>query len=86
MSDNDHWGPDWIKIVRGVYATIVGTGVIVGGLQTVPHLLEDGELSIVESLFAGGLVAVGIIAAFPWIFMPVLSMILKFLGKKTGDE
>lgn len=82
MPDNEKWDSGWAQIVRGVYAAIIGTVVIIAALQTVPHMLEDGDLTMVEGIFAGGLVFGGFVAAFPWIFMPVLSLVLKFFRKE----
>jgi len=84
MPDKEKWEPEWAVLVRGVYAAIVGTVVIIATLQIVPHMLEDGDLTMTEGIFAGGLVGVGFVAAMPWIFMPVLSIVLKFFKKKDS--
>lgn len=86
MADKSKWDAEWAKIVRGVYAMIVGTIVIIAALQIVPHMLEDGDLTMTEGIFAGSLVAGGFVAAMPWIFMPVLSLVLNFFRKEKESD
>lgn len=81
MPDQEDWNPTWLKIVRGVYATLVGSAVIIVALQLLPHLVEDGNLTMVEAVLGGGLIAGGLLVAVPWVSMPALSSVFKFLRK-----
>jgi len=70
------WSDRDKKVVRGVHGTIVGTAVIYMAYKFAGLLLADGNLTITEALFIGGLAACGFVASMPWIFMPMMHRII----------
>ena len=68
----DEWTSRNKKTVRSVYGGIVGLAIIVGAYNFGTHVLEDGQLTMVEAVFVGGLAISGFVAAMPWVFMSLL--------------
>ena len=74
--------------VRAIYGGLVGAGVVVAALVFGSHILEDGDLTIVEAGFVGGLLVIGLIAAMPATFMPAIAWAVDAAKgwKKGGDS
>ena len=74
---HEHEGPvEWTgrnkTAVRTIHGTIVGTAVIYMAFSFGGHLMEDGNLTMIEAAFIGGLAICGFLASMPWIFMPAM--------------
>lgn len=72
------------NFVRGVHGTVVGTAVIFFAFTFGRYLLADGNLTITEAIFIGGLVVIGFLASMPWIFMPAMHRVVEFVQARKG--
>lgn len=76
-STKDAWDWPLKRFVRGLYGTVVGCFMIYNAFSLGSPLFADGDLTVVEAIFLGSIIAVGAIASLPWIFMPIFADVLK---------
>lgn len=79
------WDDGTLKLVRGLYAMVMGTLIVVAvTVQMIPHLLEDG-LTTVEAVFAFAVLVVGVVASMPWIFLGLAGEMIHAVRVKFGN-
>lgn len=82
----EKWDEGTLKAVRGLYAMVMGTIIVLAAaFQVFPHLLEDG-LTTVEALFGFGVLVVGVVASMPWIFLGLAGEMIEAVRARFGGD
>lgn len=80
------WDDSTLKAVRGLYAMVMGTIIVLAAVLAVfPHLLEDG-LTATEAVFGFAVLVVGAVASMPWIFLGLAGEMIQTVRARFGSD
>lgn len=72
------WGDEHRKRVRGYYSMFIGTlCVFLGGILLVWDKKHSNPSTTMELVVSGGIVLLGLVAAMPQTFMPIISKLIE---------
>ena len=74
-------------ILRAIYGCVIGSAVIFAAFRFGNSVLADGELTITEAVFVGGIAIAGFMAAMPWLFLPFCEkIVVAWQKRKDGGD